>query len=216
MTDSKYCTPPATAPFCTTNTWTYSTEDTTGAVTSYWVGVERGCAAVTSYTTDALTSGTVSTLAGSAAGSDISSTTRGFSTATGKKQTQHVRLYAPTNSAAKAKANAKYPTADSGAGTVPASTYVGTATQAGLKTYYLFNAAITTAAKTGGNVLFKGSVSTNTADANDADLINPFIPGFMKADGDGAPDLPSSVKTPELQCVSCVTPPNNQSNILIN
>lgn len=85
----KYCKP--TNGFCSTTTWQYSTYDDAGATSSHWIGIERGCA------TDAVAPVTA-----------LSHTTKRG--ATGMQE--RVRWYAATNTASKAKDNAKYPDAD--------------------------------------------------------------------------------------------------------
>ena len=145
MDPRHYCQPPADAPYCTTSTWQYSTEDAAGARTSHWVGVKRSCA--TSTTTH---------------GTEIDATGNNRAASNLK---ENVRFYAPANTAAKAKDNARYPTSDS-ANNIP---------------YTIAN----------------------------SDNVLPLEPQFMTSDGTGAPDLPTTLVTPELECISCVTPIGN-------
>ena len=145
MDPRHYCQPPADAPYCTTSTWQYSTEDAAGARTSHWVGIKRSCA--TSTTTH---------------GTEIDATGNNRAASNLK---ENVRFYAPANTAAKAKDNARYPTSDS-ANNIP---------------YTIAN----------------------------SDIVFPLEPQFMTSDGTGAPDLPTTLVTPELECISCVTPIGN-------
>ena len=85
----KYCQP--TLGFCSTTTWQYSTFDDAGATSSHWIGIERGCGDDTNTPTDA-----------------TSHTTKRGATA----MNERIRWYAATNTASKAKDNAKYPDAD--------------------------------------------------------------------------------------------------------
>ena len=162
MDPRQYCQPPATAPFCTTSTWQYSTEDTAGARTSHWVGIRRGCATTASKAGPEL----AATAGGSRAASDLK---------------ENVRFYAPANTAAKAKDNARYPTSDS-------ANNIG------------FAAADTA---------LSGFTFTGGAEVLTSDFISPLDPQFMTSDGTGAPDLPTTLVTPELECISCVTPIGN-------
>ena len=83
---------------------------------------------------------------------------------------ENVRFYAPANTAAKAKDNARYPTSDS-ANNVP--------------------------------------YTVDTGSGGSGDTVFPLEPQFMTSDGTGAPDLPTTLVTPELECISCVTPIGN-------
>ena len=163
MDPRHYCQPLATAPYCTTSTWQYSTEDSAGARTSHWVGIKRGCATTT---TDAKEE------------ADATGNNRAAS-----NLKENVRLYAPANTAAKAKDNARYPTADS-ANNIPVTT-------GALSTFD-----------------FTTSTSAGIRAAN-KDFVSPLDPQFMTSDGTSAPDLPTTLVTPELECISCVTPIGN-------
>ena len=90
MDPNQYCQPPPEAPYCTTSTWQYSTKDFFGSSTSHWIGINRGCA--TSKTT-------------SATGAAASGNNRAVS-----GLLENIRLYLPTNTAAQARDNARYPT----------------------------------------------------------------------------------------------------------
>ena len=162
MDPRQYCQPPATAPFCTTSTWQYSTEDTAGARTSHWVGIRRGCATTASK-----------------AGPELAATGGGSRAASDLKE--NVRFYAPANTAAKAKDNARYPTSDS-------ANNIGFATP---------------------DTALSGFAFTGGVEVLSADFISPLDPQFMTSDGTGAPDLPTTLVTPELECISCVTPIGN-------
>ena len=168
MDPRQYCQPSAAAPFCTTATWQYSTEDSAGARTSHWVGIRRGCATTASIAGDEQTA----TGGGSRAASDLK---------------ENVRFYVPANTAAKAKDNARYPTADS-ANNVE------------------FFPEIQIGDGTNG-LLFTGSAGVPRVST--VDFLNPLDPQFMTSDGTGAPDLPTTLVTPELECISCVTPIGN-------
>ena len=85
-----YCQP--ANGFCSTTTWQYSTKDTAGTTTSHWVGVERGCASTS--TTQTLPSYNDQ-------GNDYNFK-RGLSSTYA-----YVRYHAATNTASKAKDNAK-------------------------------------------------------------------------------------------------------------
>ena len=146
MDPRHYCQPPADTPYCTTSTWQYSTEDAAGARTSHWVGIKRGCQSSTT-----------------AAGTEIAATGNNRAASNLK---ENVRYYAPANTAAKAKDNARYPTSDSA------------------------------------NTIAYQAV-------NGGDTISPLDPQFMTSDGTGAPDLPTTLVTAELECISCVTPIGN-------
>ena len=164
MDPRQYCQPPATAPFCTTSTWQYSTEDTAGARTSHWVGIRRGCATTASKAGPEL----AATAGGSRAASDLK---------------ENVRFYAPANTAAKAKDNARYPTSDS----------------ANNIEFQSVDTALSDFTFTGGADVVSASV----------DFISPLDPQFMTSDGTGAPDVPTTLVTSELECISCVTPIGN-------
>ena len=146
MDPRHYCQPPADTPYCTTSTWQYSTEDAAGARTSHWVGIKRGCQSSTT-----------------TAGTEIAATGNNRAASNLK---ENVRYYAPANTAAKAKDNARYPTSDSA------------------------------------NTIAYQAVSGG-------DTISPLDPQFMTSDGTGAPDLPTTLVTAELECISCVTPIGN-------
>ena len=90
MDPNQYCQPPPEAPYCTTSTWQYSTKDFFGSSTSHWIGINRGCA--TSKTTSAT----------GAAASGNNRAVNGL--------LENIRLYLPTNTAAQARDNARYPT----------------------------------------------------------------------------------------------------------
>ena len=162
MDPRQYCQPPAAAPFCTTSTWQYSTEDTAGARTSHWVGIRRGCATTASK-----------------AGPELAATAGGNRAASDLKE--NVRFYAPANTAAKAKDNARYPTSDS-------------ANNIGFST---------------ADTALSGFAFTGGVEVLSDDFISPLDPQFMTSDGTGAPDLPTTLVTPELECISCVTPIGN-------
>ena len=161
MDPRHYCQPLATAPYCTTATWQYSTEDDAGARTSHWVGIRRGCAT-----------------ADSSAGAEVAATAGANRAATDLKE--NLRFYAPANTAAKAKDNARFPTSDSAN-----------------------NIAVTTGKLS--TFTFTGAATINGAN----DFLSPLDPQFMTSDGTGAPDLPTTLVTPELECISCVTPIGN-------
>ena len=164
MDPRHYCQPPATAPYCVTSTWQYATEDSSGARTSHWVGIKRGCA---TGETNAKPEADAAD-AGNRAASNLK---------------ENVRLYAPANTAAKAKDNARYPTSDS-ANNIPV-------TEGALKDFD-----------------FTTSSNTGVRTATD-DFVSPLDPQFMTSDGTGAPDLPTTLVTAELECISCVTPIGN-------
>ena len=167
MDPRQYCQPPAAAPFCTTSTWQYSTEDSAGARTSHWVGIRRGCATTASKAgAEQAASG-----GGSRAASDLK---------------ENVRFYVPANTAAKAKDNARYPTADS-ANNVEFLPELQISDTNGL--------------------IFTGILGV--PQGTTVDFLNPLDPQFMTSDGTGAPDLPTTLVTPELECISCVTPIGN-------
>ena len=149
MDPRHYCQPPSDFPYCSTSTWQYSTEDAAGARTSHWVGIRRDCA----------TSTTMSH------GTEVTALAASDRAASGLKE--NVRLYAPANTAAKAKDNARYPTSDSA-----------------------------------NNILYQVISATS-------ETVSPLDPQFMTSDGTGAPDLPTTLVTPELECISCVTPIGN-------
>ena len=90
MDPNQYCQPPPEAPYCITSTWQYSTKDFFGSSTSHWIGINRGCA--TSKTTSAT----------GAAASGNNRAVNGL--------LENIRLYLPTNTAAQARDNARYPT----------------------------------------------------------------------------------------------------------
>ena len=94
--------------------------------------------------------------------------------------TENIRIYVPANTAAKAKDNARYPTGDS-ANNIPAR-----------------SVALST-------VDFTSAGELLAAD----DYISTLDPQFMTSDGTGAPDLPTTLVTSELECISCVTPIGN-------
>jgi len=100
---NKYCVP--NNGMCSTTTWQYKTKNDL-QTTSFWVGVTRGCQSndggVSGGVVSAITSGT----------SDISHGTN--RAADGMKK--FVRYYIATNSASKAKDNAKYPDAGTNTG----------------------------------------------------------------------------------------------------
>ena len=86
----QYCQ--ATNGLCATTTWQYSTKNSGGATTSHWIGVERGCA-------DPSTAGTAPSHA--TTGNDYN-----FKRAL-ESAKAYVRYYPATNTASKAKHNAK-------------------------------------------------------------------------------------------------------------
>ena len=89
---TKFCS--STNGLCMTKTWQYKTENTADVVTSHWVAIERGCAP----DAEAATLGTT--------GIAVSPNNRALSA------DMFVRMHAATNTASKAKDNAKYPDAD--------------------------------------------------------------------------------------------------------
>merc|ERR1712168_375194 len=88
-----------TAGCCKTTTWQYSTRDSAGSTSSYWVGIERGCPD-TSVDSQRATNDDVG----------VAHTTKRGAT----NMKEFVRYYPATNTASKAKDNAKYPDADTG------------------------------------------------------------------------------------------------------
>ncbi len=89
---TKYCS--STNGLCMTKTWQYKTENTADVVTSHWVAIERGCAP----DAEAATLGTTAIT--------LSPNNRALAA------NMFVRMHAATNTASKAKDNAKYPDAD--------------------------------------------------------------------------------------------------------
>ena len=183
----KYCIPPNG--FCMTTTWQYSTQDLSGATSSHWVGIERNCP---DNTVDAQ-------MATNDNDSGVSHTTKRG--ATGMKE--YVRYYPASNTASKAKDNAKYPDADTAANHPVAIGNV------------LDTDAYTQISKTAWQAL-------NTEDSTSSGYMgsmSAFItPQFMSPDGSGKPDLPVTVLVPELECLSCVTPIGNtdSTNTCVN
>lgn len=99
---NKYCVP--NNGMCRTETWQYKTKNDL-QTTSFWVGIERGCQ-----------TNTPSTSAGT-----VSDNTSGEGEAHGTNRaadsmTKFVRYYIATNTASKAKDNAKYPDAGTNTG----------------------------------------------------------------------------------------------------
>ena len=90
MDPRKYCQP--ANGFCSTTTWQYSTRDKAGTTTSHWVGVERGCSDVTTEQTAP---------SYESVGNDYN-----FKRALSSTKA-YVRYHAATNTASKAKDNAK-------------------------------------------------------------------------------------------------------------
>ena len=86
----KFCKP--LNGLCSTTTWQYSTKDKGGSTTSHWVGIERGCAGAP----------TANTMATHDTTGNTYNFKRGISS--GKA---FVRFYAASNTASKAKDNAK-------------------------------------------------------------------------------------------------------------
>jgi hypothetical protein len=173
----KYCT--AQTGICYTKTWTYHTERDS-AITSYWVGVERGCAdTVTDFKTSH---------------SDINTDLSDHDTpraATNMKMI--VRGYRATNTASKAKDLAKYPdksvseTEKFGALKTGASAYATGQTE--------LNDAV--------NFPFTPSTPATSL------LMMPTSLQYTSTDGTGAPDIPDSIKFPEIECLKCQTPSAN-------
>ena len=188
----KYCKP--AHGLCKTTTRQYSTRDSAGSTSSYWVGIERGCP---DHTVDSQL----------ATHNDIGvahTTKRG---ATNMKE--YVRYYPATNTASKAKDNAKYPDADTGNNievaylpiadgfsNVIIPTTVWTSLNTGEAAEHGLIPSLPSAASTGGQVA--------------AMMITPQ---FMSADGGGKPDLPTTVLIDELECLSCVTPIGNTNAV---
>ncbi|CBY08581.1 unnamed protein product [Oikopleura dioica] len=92
---TKYCIPSDTG-LCYTKTFQYGTKDSRGVTTSNWMVISRGCV-------EADDSATQNT----ATGDILTGNTRSVSNAM-----MNIRMYAATNSASKAKDNAKYPDND--------------------------------------------------------------------------------------------------------
>ena len=100
---NKFCVP--NNGLCKTSTWQYATKNSL-KVTSYWVGIQRGCQ---------------DNVDGSSTGGIVSYVREGNGYAHGigraaDGMTKFVRYYTATNTAAKAKDNAKYPDAGSNTG----------------------------------------------------------------------------------------------------
>ena len=100
---NRFCVP--NNGLCKTSTWQYATKNSL-KTTSYWVGIQRGCQDNTD---------------GSSTGGIVSFVKEGNGYAHGigraaDGMTKFVRYYAATNTAAKAKDNAKYPDAGSNTG----------------------------------------------------------------------------------------------------
>ena len=89
-------------------------------------------------------------------------------------------MYAPTNAAKKAKTNAKYPTKDGGAGVIPVA---AADVDNGLTMFPITGSNVGFAQIIDKNFWSLGEISSTGPD----DFISPFVPQFMKTDGDGAP-----------------------------
>ena len=182
---------------CSTTTWQYKT--TNGLkVTSYWVGIERGCQSETG-------SGGVTWVTHG----------QGFQHTTNRKadgMTQFVRYYMATDSVTKAHENAQYPDAGRTTGTS-----VGTkpfAFGSGSNEVYEDASSIimitettsSTSSSAVSNYKNYGYI-TNTMNRP---LNQMLTRQFMSADGNGSPDLPSMAPAiSELECISCLTPMQN-------
>ena len=184
----RYCQP--SHGFCKTTTWQYSTRDAAGSTSSYWVGIERGCP---DHTVDSML----------ATHDDIGvahTTKRG---ATNMKE--FVRYYPATNTASKAKDNAKYPDADTGNNIEVALAPIVTGGA---------NSAISTTIWDDVNTdeqYESGLIPPSATTGNVAAMY--ITPQFMSADGGGKPDLPVTVLIDELECLSCVTPIGNTNAV---
>ena len=184
----KYCKP--SHGFCKTTTWQYSTRDSAGSTSSYWVGIERGCPVHT-----------VDSMLASHNDEGVAHTTKRGAT----NMKEYVRYYPASNTASKAKDNAKYPDADTGnnieVALAPIAAGVG-------------NSAISTDDWGKLNTLGdheSGLIPPATSNGNVAAMY--ITPQFMSADGGGKPDLPVTVLIDELECLSCVTPIGNTNAV---
>merc|ERR1719223_2363074 len=92
---TKYCIPSDTG-LCYTKTYQYGTKDARGVTTSNWMVISRGCVEADDVATQNVD-----------VGETLTGNTRSIS-----NTNMNVRMYAATNSASKAKDNAKYPDND--------------------------------------------------------------------------------------------------------
>ena len=175
---------------CSTTTWQYKT--TNGLkVTSYWVGIKRGCQQETNGVTW-VTHG------------------QGFPHSTNRNaagMTQFLRYYMAADSEVKARENTQYP--DAGRTT---ETHVGTKPFAfGSGSVEVYDDAssiitMTDTISTDSNYQNYGYI-TNTAKRP---LNQMLTRQFMSTDGNGSPDLPTmATAVSELECLSCLTPLQN-------
>ena len=184
----KYCKP--AHGFCKTTTWQYSTRDAAGSTSSYWVGIERGCP---DHSVDSMRATHDET--------GVAHTTKRGAT----NMKEYVRYYPATNTASKAKDNAKYPDADTG-NNIPVA-YLPV--KAGGS-----NIIIPTsdwAKLASGQSNEHGLLASQATDGQVAAMY--ITPQFMSADGGGKPDLPVTVIIDELECLSCVTPIGNTNAV---
>jgi len=180
----KYCKP--AHGFCKTTTWQYSTRDSAGSTSSYWVGIERGCP---DHTVDSMRATHDTT--------GVAHTTKRGAT----NMKEFVRYYPATNTASKAKDNAKYPDADTG-NNIPVA-YMPIVDGSDTKIIPTSDWALM-ATK---SAVEHGLLPSNSDRGQVAAMM--ITPQFMSADGGGKPDLPVTVIIDELECLSCVTPIGN-------
>ena len=174
---TKYCIPSDTG-LCYTKTFQYGTKDARGVTTSNWMVISRGCVESDDVATQNTDTGDI-----------LTGNTRSVSNAY-----MNVRMYAATNSASKAKDNAKYPDND-----VADQTF--------------FQATV---AKVDALDLADGdndSITAANAPATEYD-IRPLTIQFSSPDGSGKPDAPTYANSifDELECLQCVTPIGNTDN----
>ena len=205
MDPRKYCKP--THGFCKTTTWQYSTRDSAGSTSSYWVGIERGCP-----------EHTVESMRATENDIGVAHTTKRGAT----NMKEFVRYYPGTNTASKAKDNAKYPDADTGnnlpVAYMPISTdpnpnnvIIPTSDWSLLQTPTRDNDGAKEAFYENGLLPSMGFDADTGAYGHVAAMM--ITPQFMSADGGGKPDLPVTVLIDELECLSCVTPIGNTNAV---